>query len=72
LKKYGVEDADEIKEYKEYIVELKKCLDTPTGVINLDLFRKIGGLKLCKGDSSKCMNRVYVKRTSEDLEPTFR
>jgi hypothetical protein len=72
LKKYGVEDKEEVKEYKEHLVELKKCLDSPTGIIPLDLFRKIGGLKLCKVDSSKCMNRIYVKRISEDLEPTFR
>lgn len=68
LKEHGVEDKDEVKKYKDYITELKKCLDSANGVISLDLFKKIGELGLCKGES-KCINKVYVERNGEDLEP---
>lgn len=74
LKKFCVEDKEEVKLYKEYLVDLKKCIDSSKGVISLDLFKKIGNLKLCnaKTDLGKCMNAAYVKREAENLEPTFR
>lgn len=47
LKEFGVEDKEEVKKYKDYLVDLKKCIDSSNGVISLDLFKKIGELKLC-------------------------
>jgi len=47
LKKYGVEDKDEVQKVKDYIAGVKKCIESSNGVISLDLFNKIGDVKLC-------------------------
>lgn len=47
LKKYGVEDKDEVQKVKDYIAGVKKCIESSNGVISLDLFSKIGEVKLC-------------------------
>ena len=67
LKEHGVEDKDEVTKYKNLITELKKCHDSSTGVIDLDIFKKVGELGICQKDS-KCTNKVYVNRSGQDLE----
>ena len=47
LKKFEVTDETEVKNFKTYLTDLKKCLDESSGVISLDLLRKVGELKLC-------------------------
>lgn len=51
LKKYEITDEEEIKQFKGYLNDLKKCIDENNGVISLDLFKNIGELKLCKLES---------------------
>ena len=54
LKKLGVTDADEVKTFKTLLVDIKKCLDdNKDGVISMDLFKKVGELKLCQTQETK-------------------
>lgn len=39
LKKYDITDEEEIKQFKGYLKDLKKCIDEDNGVISLDLFK---------------------------------
>lgn len=74
LKKFEVTDETEVKNFKTYLTDLKKCLDDSNGVISLDLFKKVGELKLCQLDEglTKSWNSNYIKRTPEMLEQTFK
>ena len=54
LKKLGVTDDEELKTFKTLLVDLKKCLDdNKDGVISMDLFKKVGELKLCQTKETK-------------------
>ena len=49
LNKVGVTEEEEVKTFKTLLADLKKHQeDNKDGVISLDLFRKIGELKLCQ------------------------
>ena len=48
LKKHGVTDAEDIKVFKSLLTDMKKHLDeSKDGVISMDLFKKVGELKIC-------------------------
>ena len=72
LKKHDITDKEEIKQFKGYLKDLKKCIDENNGIISLDLFKNIGELKLCKLESGidHSCNKSYVKRTPEMIEQT--
>jgi hypothetical protein len=54
LKKLGVSDVEEVKTFKTLLADLKKSLDeNKDGVISLDLFKRVGELKLCQTQETK-------------------
>jgi len=49
LNKVGVTEEEEVKTFKTLLADLKKYQeDNKDGVISLDLFRKIGDMKICQ------------------------
>jgi hypothetical protein len=78
LKKLGMTDADELKTFKTLLVDLKKSLDeNKDGVINMDLFKRVGELKLCQTKDTKvaeeclkssCNPSLVEREVKEKLE----
>jgi hypothetical protein len=75
LKKLGVTDVEEVKTFKTLLVDLKKSFDdNKDGVISMDLFKKMGELKICQTQETKvsedCLksscNPLLVEREVKD------
>ena len=59
LKKFGVTADDDVKAFKTLLTDLKKSKDdSKSGVIDLDLFKKVGELKMCQTSESKATDDI--------------
>ena len=72
LKKLGITDTEEIKECKDMFLELREALkksnesdkEDKKGVISLELFKKVGELKVCKLEEKAPKELKYCLNTN--------
>lgn len=68
LKKHGVIDVEEVKTFKTLLIDLKKNLDdNKEGVISMELFKRIGDLKLCQTKEIKCSEESLKSSVNPSL-----
>jgi hypothetical protein len=54
LAKHGIKDEEEVKSIKAFLEELKKSVkESKDGVIDLEMFKKVGTLKICQSQEAK-------------------
>lgn len=78
FKKHGQSD-DDIKKAKTIFAELKTSIAANKGVLDLEIFRKIGDLKICETHEHKgekmahCANtNLVLRQPTKMLEQTFK
>ena len=68
LNKVGVTEEEEVKLFKTLLADLKKHQeDNKDGVISLDLFRKIGDMKVCQSKDVKYSDEKLAKSVNSPL-----
>jgi hypothetical protein len=68
LKKHGVTEEEDIKTFKTLLADIKKHMEEKKdGVISLDLFKKVGELKICQSKETKFTDEGLVKSVNIPL-----